>query len=97
MSKADDESLTLSQTTPRIDCLDSKKESALQPRDALTDNLATHFPDRSIIFDEPDVPSCATGAAVVRHGLCRSGSSGAGKRGRALLFFLTIVVAFVLG
>ncbi len=71
----------------------------MQPRDALTDNLATHFPDRSIIFDEPrPFPLARRGAAVVAAWLVPgAGHLVLGKRGRALLFFLTIIGAFVLG
>ena len=71
----------------------------MQPRDAVTDNLATHFPDRSIIFDEPrPFPLARRGAAVLAAWLVPgAGHLVLGKRGRALLFFLTIVGAFVLG
>jgi len=71
----------------------------LQPRDVLTENLATHFPDRSITFDEPKrFPlGLRTLAIIVAWLVPGAGHLALGKRGRALLFFLTIVGAFVIG
>lgn len=71
----------------------------MQPRDALTEDLATHFADRSIAFDEPrQYPFARRAAAVIVAWLVPgSGHLVLGKTGRALLFFLTIVGAFVLG
>jgi hypothetical protein len=71
----------------------------LQPRDALTDNLATHFSDRSISFDEPrQFPLALRTVAVILAWLVPgAGHLVLGKRGRALLFFLTIVGAFAFG
>jgi Family of unknown function (DUF6677) len=75
------------------------KEHLLQPRDALTENLATHFSDRSITFDEPrQFPLVRRTAAVIAAWLVPgAGHLVLGKSGRALLFFLTIVAAFVFG
>lgn len=71
----------------------------MQPRDALTDNLATHFSDRSITFDEPrQFPLALRTVAVILAWLVPgAGHLVLGKRGRALLFFLTIAGAFVFG
>ena len=71
----------------------------MQPRDALTDNLATHFSDRSISFDEPrQFPLALRTVAVILAWLVPgAGHLVLGKRGRALLFFLTIVGAFAFG
>lgn len=71
----------------------------MQPRDALTDNLATHFSDRSITFDEPrQFPLALRTVAVILAWLVPgAGHLVLGKRGRALLFFITIVGAFVFG
>ena len=71
----------------------------MQPRDALTDNLATHFPDRTLTFDEPrPFPLALRTVAVIAAWLVPgAGHLVLGKRGRALLFFITIVGAFALG
>lgn len=71
----------------------------MQPRDALTENLATHFTDRSITFDEPRPFPLArrTVAVIVAWLVPGAGHLVLGKRGRALLFFLTIVGAFIFG
>jgi uncharacterized protein DUF6677 len=71
----------------------------LQPRDALTEDLATHFTDRSITFDEPRKSPLAlrTVAVIVAWLVPGAGHLVLGKRGRALLFFLTIVGAFSFG
>jgi hypothetical protein len=71
----------------------------LQPRDALTDDIAAHFGDRSISFDEPRTfPLAQRSAAVLAAWLIPgAGHLILGKLGRALLFFVTIVAAFVLG
>lgn len=71
----------------------------MQPRDALTDNLATHFPDRTITLDGPrPFPLARRTVAVLAAWLVPgAGHLVLGKRGRALLFFLTIVGAFALG
>lgn len=71
----------------------------MQQRDALTDNLATHFSDRSITFDEPrQFPLALRMVAVVMAWLVPgAGHLVLGKRGRALLFFVTITGAFVFG
>ncbi len=71
----------------------------MQPRDALTENISAHFPDRSITFDEPrPFPLARRAAAVLAAWLVPgAGHLVLGKRGRALLFFLTIGGAFVLG
>lgn len=71
----------------------------MQPRDALTDNLTTHFPDRIITLDEPrPFPLARRAAALVAAWLVPgAGHLVLGKRGRALLFFLTIAGAFGLG
>ncbi len=71
----------------------------MQPRDALTENLATHFTDRSITFDEPRrFPLALRGLAIVVAWLVPgAGHLVLGKRGRALVFFLTIVGAFAIG
>ena len=71
----------------------------MQPRDALTDNLATHFTDRSITFDKPRrFPLALRGAAIIVAWLVPgAGHLVLGKRGRAALFFLTIAGAFVIG
>lgn len=71
----------------------------MQPRDALTEDLATHFTDRTIPFDEPrQFPLARRTAAVVLAWLVPgAGHLVLGKNGRALLFFLTIVAAFAFG
>ena len=71
----------------------------MQPRDALTENIATHFPDRSITFDEPRRFPLAqrTAAVIVAWLVPGAGHLVLGKRGRALIFFVTIVGAFVFG
>lgn len=71
----------------------------MQPRDALTDNIATHFPDRSIPFDEPRPFSLARRTAAVAAAWLVPGAGHLvlGKLGRGVLFFLTIVGAFALG
>ena len=71
----------------------------MQPRDALTDNIATHFPGSSITFDEPrQFPLARRTVAVILAWLVPgAGHLVLGKRGRALLFFLTIVGAFIFG
>lgn len=71
----------------------------MQPRDALTDDIAAHFPDRSINFDEPRrFPIALRTVALLAAWLVPgAGHLVLGKRGRAILFFLTIVSAFVLG
>ena len=76
-----------------------EKEHLLQPRDALTENLATHFNDRTISFDEPrQFPLARRTAAVIAAWLVPgAGHLVLGKNGRALLFFITIAGAFALG
>ena len=71
----------------------------MQPRDALTENLATHFTDRSIPYNEPrPFPLARRTAAVTLAWLVPgAGHLVLGKRGRALIFFLTITGAFVFG
>ena len=71
----------------------------MQPRDTLTDNIATHFPDRSVTFDEPrPFPLARRTAAVLAAWLVPGGGHLVlGKRGRGLLFFFTIVGAFFFG
>jgi TM2 domain-containing membrane protein YozV len=71
----------------------------LQPRDTLTDNIPSHFPDRTISFDEPRrFPLARRIAAVLAAWLVPgAGHLVLGRRGRGLLFFVTIVGAFVLG
>lgn len=71
----------------------------MQPRDTLTENLATHFADRSITFDEPRRFPLALriGSVIAAWLVPGAGHLMLGKRGRALLFFLTIVGAFVIG
>lgn len=71
----------------------------MQPRDALTDDLATHFSDRTISFDEArQFPLALRTVAVILAWLVPgAGHLVLGKRGRALLFFLTIVGAFAFG
>lgn len=70
----------------------------MQPRDVLTEDLATHF-NRSITFDEPRrFPLAQRTVAVIAAWLVPgAGHLVLGKRGRALLFFLTIVGAFSIG
>lgn len=71
----------------------------MQPRDALAEDISTHFPDRTIPFDEPRrFPLARRTVAVVIAWLVPGiGHLVLGKHGRALLFFITIVGAFVLG
>ena len=71
----------------------------MQQRDALSEDLATHFTDRSIIFNEPRQFSLARRTAAVTAAWLVPGAGHLvlGKRGRALIFFLTIVGAFVFG
>jgi hypothetical protein len=71
----------------------------LQPRDTLTENIPPHFTDRSLPLDEPRPFHLArrTAAVVVAWLVPGAGHLVLGKSGRALLFFLTIAGAFVLG
>ena len=71
----------------------------MQPRDTLTEDIPTHFPDRSIPFDEPRrFPIARRTAAVLAAWLVPgAGHLVLGRSGRALLFFVTIVGAFALG
>ena len=68
-------------------------------RDDLTENLATHFNDRTISFDQPrQFPLARRTAAVIAAWLVPgAGHLVLGKNGRALLFFITIAGAFALG
>ena len=71
----------------------------MQPRDTLTENLATHFNDRSISFDEPRQYSLGrrTAAVVLAWMVPGAGHLVLGKLGRALIFFVTIAGAFAFG
>ena len=71
----------------------------MQPRDTLTDELTAHFPDRRMVFDEPRAypGSIRTLAIAIAWLIPGAGHLVLGKRGRALLFFVTIVGAFALG
>jgi hypothetical protein len=71
----------------------------LQPRETLTENIPPHFTDRSIPFDEPKrFPLARRTAAVFAAWLVPgAGHLVLGRRGRGLLFFVTIVGAFTLG
>lgn len=71
----------------------------MQPRDTLTENIPPHFSDRSLPLDEPrPFPLARRAAAVVAAWLVPgAGHLILGRSGRALLFFVTIVGAFVLG
>jgi hypothetical protein len=79
--------------------IQSKKERALQTRDTLTEQIPPQFTDRRIPFDEPKAfplprRTLAVGAAWLIPG---AGHLVLGRYGRALLFFITIVAAFVIG
>lgn len=71
----------------------------MQPRDTLTENIPTQFVDRRIPLDEPKPFSFARRAlAIVAAWLVPgAGHLALGRYGRGLLFFATIVGAFVLG
>jgi hypothetical protein len=71
----------------------------LQPRDGLTDDIAPGYTDRSFAFDEPRPFSLSRRAAavVVAWLVPGAGHLALGRYGRAVLFFLTISGAFVLG
>ncbi len=71
----------------------------MQPRDTLTENIPPHFTDRSIPFDEPRrFPLARRTAAVLAAWLVPgAGHLVLGRRGRGLLFFVTIAGAFTLG
>ena len=71
----------------------------MQPRDTLTEDIPTHFPDRTIPFDEPRrFPIARRTLALVAAWLVPgAGHLVLGRSGRGLLFFVTIVGAFVLG
>ncbi|MEK6288585.1 MAG: DUF6677 family protein [Acidobacteriota bacterium] len=71
----------------------------MQPRDTLTENIPPHFTDRSIPFDEPRrFPLARRTVAVLAAWLVPgAGHLVLGRRGRGVLFFVTIVGAFILG
>ena len=71
----------------------------MQPRDTLTDNISPHFSDRTIPFNEPTpFPLARRTVAVIASWLVPgAGHLVLGGYGRALLFFVTIVGAFILG
>lgn len=71
----------------------------MQPRDTLTENIPTHFSDRTIPFNEPTpFPIARRTAALIAAWLVPGGGHLVlGRYGRALLFFVTIAGAFVLG
>ena len=71
----------------------------MQPRDTLTENIPQHFADRSIPIDEPrPFPLPRRVAAVMAAWLVPgAGHLALGRYGRGLLFFATIVGAFVFG
>jgi hypothetical protein len=71
----------------------------LQPRDTLTDNISPPFGDRTIPFNEPAAfPLARRTVALIASWLVPgAGHLALGRYGRALLFFVTIVGAFVLG
>ena len=71
----------------------------MQPRDTLTENIPQQFSDRSLPLDEPrPFPVARRTAAVLAAWLVPgAGHLVLGKTGRALLFFVTIAGAFVLG
>ena len=71
----------------------------MQPRDTLAENIPAHFTDRSIQLDEPKPFPFArrTAAVVAAWFVPGAGHLVLGRRGRALLFFVTIVGAFILG
>lgn len=71
----------------------------MQPRDTLTENIPPQFADRRIPLDEPrPFPSARRTLAVAISWLVPgAGHLVLGKYGRALVFFVTIVGAFVLG
>ena len=71
----------------------------MQPRDTLTENIPPQFADRRIPLDDPrPFPLARRALAVIVSWLVPgAGHLVLGKYGRALLFFVTIVGAFVLG
>jgi hypothetical protein len=71
----------------------------LLPRDTLTENIGPHFTDRTLPFNEPKpVPVPRRVIAVVAGWLIPgAGHLVLGRYGRGLLFFFTIVGAFVVG
>src|SRR5205814_7661072 len=75
------------------------KELALQSRENLSDDLAAHFQAR--VAAEPELkpyPMPRRALAVIAAWLVPgAGHLVLGKRGRAVLFFVTIVGSFVLG
>ena len=79
--------------------MDFQKELALQTRDTLTDNIQPHFSDRALPFNQPTpFPLARRTVALIASWLVPgAGHLALGRYGRALLFFVTIVGAFVLG
>lgn len=71
----------------------------MQPRDTLADDIPQHFTDRSLPLDEPRAfPLARRTLAVLAAWLVPgAGHLALGRYGRAALFFVTIVGAFVLG
>lgn len=71
----------------------------MQPRETLTENIPPHFTNRSIPFDEPRrFPLARRTVAILSAWLVPgAGHLVLGRRGRGLLFFVTIVGAFILG
>ena len=71
----------------------------MQPRDTLAEDIPQHFTDRSLLLDEPrPFPLARRTAAVLAAWLVPgAGHLALGRYGRALLFFVTIAGAFVLG
>jgi hypothetical protein len=71
----------------------------LQTRDTLAEEIPPHFSDRTIPFNEPTRFPIArrTAALIASWFIPGAGHLVLGRFGRALLFFLTITGAFVLG
>lgn len=71
----------------------------MQPRDGLTNDIATNYGGGNFAFDEPKPVSFSRrGAAVVAAWLVPgAGHLLLGRYGRAALFFITITGAFILG
>ena len=68
-------------------------------RDTLTENVPPHFADRTIPFNEPRPASTARriAAVVAAWMIPGAGHLTLGRYGRAVLFFVTIVGAFIVG
>jgi len=71
----------------------------LQTRDTLAEEIPPHFSDRTIPFNEPTrFPIARRTVALIASWLIPgAGHLVLGRFGRALLFFLTITGAFVIG